>query len=444
MKKDKIGIKKLEQESMQADKFQNIVRITLLLVLAGIPLVFVPLDISQGNFDQFFLPKVIVMFLLVLSSSIMFMLHYKEIESFIEKDTTNKALLVYYGLLVLSLFFTDNISISVFGRPDRSEGLVTISMYLILFFMGRYIKDINYNFFKFVMATAVIVAIYGILQYFGIDPFPRNYRSINYGRSAFSTMGNPNFLGSYLVLMIPVSLYFYIFEKRKSGFLSYVVLFFCLLCTRTRGAWLGTILSISCLVYLHFFYHKNIKNYIKRYITLIIISLIVILVFDFFSEGVLINRFTSISSDMMEFLKNGENSDYAGSHRGFIWKRVIQLIKYRPLTGYGIENLGETFLRYFKDDMFEFWGEIRYVDKAHNDFLNIAVTTGVPSLIVYLIFVLSVLKKGLSNAKNPVLLILLPSISGYLAAIFFNISVTSVAYVYWVFLGMAASNNLKI
>lgn len=444
MKKDKNSIVRLEQESIQTDKFQNIVRITLLFILSGLPLVFVPLDISQGNFDQFFLPKVIVMFMLVLSSSILLILHYKEIGSFIDKDITNKFLLLYYVLLVASLFFTDNIGIAVLGRPDRSEGLITISMYFILFLMGRYIKDINYNFFRLVMVTAVIVSIYGILQYFGIDPFPRNYRTINYGRSAFSTMGNPNFLGSYLVLMIPISIYFYIFEKRKSGIFSYSVLLFCLLCTRTRGAWLGTILSISCLIYLHFFYHKNIKSYFKRYAVLIIISLIIVLVFDFFSEGVLINRFTSISSDMMEFFRNGEKSDYAGSHRGFIWKRVIQLIKHRPFTGYGIENLGETFLRYFKDDMIEFWGEIRYVDKAHNDFLNIAVTTGVPSLIVYLIFILSVLKKGLNNVKKPLVLILFPSILGYLTAIFFNISVTSVAYIYWVFLGMTASNDLKI
>lgn len=37
--------------------------------------------------------------------------------------------------------------------------------------------------------------------------------------------------------------------------------------------------------------------------------------------------------------------------------------------------------------MIEFWGKPRYVDKTHNDFLNIAVTTGVPSMILYLSFV---------------------------------------------------------
>jgi putative inorganic carbon (HCO3(-)) transporter len=422
------------------NKLQNVARITLLFVLAGVPLVFIPIG---GNFDQFFLPKVLVLFILDIGFYVMMVINYKKIDKFIDNDTTNKLLLVYFAFLIISLFFTDILIFSVFGRPDRSEGIITFFIYMTLFLIGRHSKISDNKFYTAIIYTAVIVSIYGILQYHGFDPFPRNYRTLNYGKSAFSTMGNPNFLGSYLVLMIPLTVYLYIIKKRNFGLLSYSVLFYCLLCTKTRGAWLGTIVSAMCFFILHIISDKNFKYYLKRYFVIILISIIIILLFNLLSDGGLVNRFLSILFDANEFLSGGDKSDYTGSHRGFIWKRVIELIKTRPLTGYGIENLGETFIKYYSNDMVEFWGEIRYVDKTHNDFLNIAVTTGVPSMIIYLSFVISVINKGVKNLQNNMGLLLLPSVLGYLAAIFFNISVTSVAYVYWIFLGMIASNTIK-
>ena len=137
---------------------------------------------------------------------------------------------------------------------------------------------------------------------------------------------------------------------------------------------------------------------------------------------------------------DGERADYAGAERGFIWKRVVELIKRRPLVGYGIENLGEVFNKYYGQDMIDLWGEVRYVDKAHNEYLHIAVTSGIPSLLSYLIFTIQIIKKGFTKLHNDsIMLLLLSSVLGYMTAAFFNISVVSVAYVYWIFLGMIAS-----
>lgn len=427
--------------SVFEDKLQSVVRINLLFVLAGVPLVFVPIG---GNFDQFFLPKLLVLFILDVAIYLLIIINHKKIDDFLDNDLTNKLLLTYFILLVVSLFFTDNLAYSVFGRPDRSEGLITFSIYITLFLIGRYSKIIDEKFYEAVIYTAAIVSIYGILQFYGFDPFPRNYRTLNYGKSAFSTMGNPNFLGSYLVLIIPVTVYSYIINGKKLGILVYSLLLYCLLCTKTRGAWLGTIFSAMCFLILHIINDSNFKYYLKRYYAIILISIFIMIMFNFFNDGILTNRFMSIIFDANEFLTGGDKSDFTGSHRGFIWKRVIELIRHRPLTGYGIENLGEAFIKYYVEDMMEFWGEIRYVDKAHNDFLNIAVTTGIPSMIIYLLFVSSVIDKGIKNPQNITRLLLLPSILGYLVAIFFNISVTSVAYMYWVFLGMTASNNKNL
>ena len=92
--------------------------------------------------------------------------------------------------------------------------------------------------------------------------------------------------------------------------------------------------------------------------------------------------------------------------------------------------------------MIEFWGEVRYPDKAHNEYLHIAVTTGIPSLLVYLTLIAQIVLKGLFRLKNcKIMLLLLSSVIGYMTAAFFIISVVSVAYVYWIFLGLLAGNN---
>lgn len=164
--------------------------------------------------------------------------------------------------------------------------------------------------------------------------------------------------------------------------------------------------------------------------------------YNFNTEGAFIDRFLSIARDANEFLTKGDRADYSGANRGFIWKRVAELIKKRPLAGYGIENLGEAFKKYYTKDMIELWNEVRYLDKAHNEYLHIAVTSGIPSLLVYLTFISQIILKGLFRLKNcKTALLILSSVIGYMTAAFFNISVVSVAYVYWIFLGLLAGSN---
>ena len=436
---------KLKQSDInitQIKKFQNNARLTVLIALAGIPLVFLPLG---GEFDHFYFPKVLAMSILLFSFLIIYIFNFKKIGNIIENDQINKSLLLYSLLLIISIFYADNVTLAIFGSRGRLEGIITIMMYMGLFLIARYSPKVNDKFFFLVLVTAIIVSIYGISQHFGFDPFIRDIIRTNWGYRSFSTMGNPNFLGSYLVLIIPISIYFFIIKKQKVGLFFYAILLYCILCTSTRGSWLGTIASIISFVALHFLFYKITKDEFNRYLIFFVFTLIIILLFNFQTEGELINRFLSIKNDAKILLTNGDNSDYTGANRGFIWKRVIELIKNRPMFGYGIENLGIAFEKYYAKDMIELWGQIKDVDRAHNEYLHIAVTSGVPSLIAYLSFVVLILKNGLLRLRqDKYMLLLLSSIIGYLAAAFFNISVVSVVYVYWIFLGLIASTTSSI
>lgn len=434
-----IGITKLHSYEIRNSKLDNIAKVTVILALSVIPAVFVPLG---GTTDHFYLPKVAAMIVLVLSFLAVLAINKIRFKDIVQKDRINISLFIYFILLAASVYAAENKVFAIIGVPGRWEGLVTITLYMFLFITARLYLVPDEGLFKIILVTAIIVSIYGILQTMNFDPFPRDVLRENWSKRAFSTMGNPNFLGSYIVLIIPTSIYFYIIKKNITGLTAYAILFYCLLSTGTRGAWLGTIASIMAFAAIHYMYFRYSKGEFTRYIILLVITILLLALYNFNTEGAFIDRFLSIARDANEFLTKGDRADYSGANRGFIWKRVVELIKKRPLAGYGIENLGEAFKKYYTKDMIELWNEVRYLDKAHNEYLHIAVTSGIPSLLVYLTFISQIILKGLFRLKNcKTALLILSSVIGYMTAAFFNISVVSVAYVYWIFLGLLAGSN---
>lgn len=434
-----IGITKLHSYEIRNSKLDNIAKVTVILALSVIPAVFVPLG---GTTDHFYLPKVAAMIILALSFLAVLAINKIRFKDIVQKDRINISLFIYFILLAASVYAAENKVFAIIGVPGRWEGLVTITLYMFLFITARLYLVPDEGLFKIILVTAIIVSIYGILQTMNFDPFPRDVLRENWSKRAFSTMGNPNFLGSYIVLIIPTSIYFYIIKKNITGLTAYAILFYCLLSTGTRGAWLGTIASIMAFAAIHYMYFRYSKGEFTRYIILLVITILLLALYNFNTEGAFIDRFLSIARDANEFLTKGDRADYSGANRGFIWKRVAELIKKRPLAGYGIENLGEAFKKYYTQDMIELWNEVRYLDKAHNEYLHIAVTSGIPSLLVYLTFISQIILKGLFRLKNcKTALLILSSVIGYMTAAFFNISVVSVAYVYWIFLGLLAGSN---
>ncbi|HQK53848.1 MAG TPA: O-antigen ligase family protein [Sedimentibacter sp.] len=434
-----IGITKLQSYEIRNSKLDNVAKVTVILALSVIPAVFVPLG---GTTDHFYLPKVAAMIILALSFLAVLAINKIRFKDIVQKDRINISLFIYFILLAASVYAAENKVFAIIGVPGRWEGLLTITLYMFLFITARLYLVPDEGLFKIILVTAIIVSIYGILQTMNFDPFPRDVLRENWSKRAFSTMGNPNFLGSYIVLIIPTSIYFYIINKNITGLTAYAILFYCLLSTGTRGAWLGTIASIMAFAAIHYMYFRYSKGEFTRYIILLVITILLLALYNFNTEGAFIDRFLSIARDANEFLTKGDRADYSGANRGFIWKRVAELIKKRPLAGYGIENLGEAFKKYYTKDMIELWNEVRYLDKAHNEYLHIAVTSGIPSLLVYLTFISQIILKGLFRLKNcKTALLILSSVIGYMTAAFFNISVVSVAYVYWIFLGLLAGSN---
>ncbi len=145
-----------------------------------------------------------------------------------------------------------------------------------------------------------------------------------------------------------------------------------------------------------------------------------------------------------------EGMERLGSGRGYIWSRTLPLLKHTLLYGHG----PDTFAMYFPQN--DYIGKLNFmydaniiIDKPHNMYLQIAVNTGVVSLIAFLLImgfyyfnsVKILLKSKFGDFSSIAGLSLFAAITGYVLSGFFTDSTVSVSPVFWVLLGLGIGLN---
>jgi len=139
--------------------------------------------------------------------------------------------------------------------------------------------------------------------------------------------------------------------------------------------------------------------------------------------------------------------------RGYVWSRSLPLLEKALLIGFGPELFGF----YFPND--ELVGKLKavgkvgwWIDKPHNMYLQIAVSTGVLSLIVFLLIIGTYLwdsvrlffRASFESFTEQIGLAISMSVLAYLVAGCFNDSVVAVAPVFWGLLGTGIAVNRMI
>src|SRR4030042_1550251 len=219
--------------------------------------VITPLLFSTKNSELFEVPKMhfvyLVTIVILFATLIKFALQGKVQ---IPKSWPLLAFAVFIIIQILSTLFSIDKFTSVFGYPSRlNGGLLSQFTYLAIFYSAL----INLNLEKAkklllaIILTAFIVSLWGIPAHFGRDPsclvmtgkltsscwqkdFDPNLR-------IFSTLGQPNWLASYLVLTIPFVITFALIIKRQKLKLAFIIIsliiFTALILTNSRAGFLG-------------------------------------------------------------------------------------------------------------------------------------------------------------------------------------------------------------
>lgn len=276
------------------------------------------------------------------------------------------------GVIVLC---SENINQSFFGSYDRQAGYLSYLYYfgffLLLSFnlispLGGQIEDFQTSlvrktkrFLKAVVITGSVVSVYAILQIFGIDFLTWPEDPLLTGR-AFSSLGQANFLASWLLLAIPVSSYL-IFSysgllKRFPFVLAAAVQITALFLTASRGGVIAFFLLVIILLAVFLFKKISTRRRLLFGVGASLIIAISIVGVSFLMPG----RWQGISDFSRGSLAARFNF-YQAAADGFLLK---------PILGYGLDNIDRVFIERYEKD----WGIHSNIgvknDRAHNIFLD--------------------------------------------------------------------------
>ena len=198
----------------------KIINITLNVIIFLIPLLALPHGINSIPYNILKIVSLLICGLVLLISLI---IKRKELKF----DIIDKTLIVFYILIILSTIFSINKIKSVIGEYNRYEGLLTLTVYFLIYYCAKYYFTYNKNIKIFAITTLSICSIIGILQYYNIFPLYQIFNIPYKVGFASSTFGNRNFFGSFLSIRC-YSIYGFIHNKKQKKFFVYeFTIFFC-------------------------------------------------------------------------------------------------------------------------------------------------------------------------------------------------------------------------
>ena len=133
----------------------------------------------------------------------------------------------------------------------------------------------------------------------------------------------------------------------------------------------------------------------------------------------------------------GNIQDHYGSNRIYAWRVAYRFFKEKPVIGHGPDTVRALWMR---EEYIYSTEKYRVVfDKAHNDYLQVLVTTGILGLTSYLVFQFSLLLRSFKKFDQPLVIALVTACICFSAQAFFNIGVPIVSPYGWILFGMLAS-----
>jgi len=236
-------------------------------------------------------------------------------------------------------------------------------------------------------------------------------------------------LASYLIMILPLLLAC-IFEahKRKDVLwailliIAFILNFLALLFTKAVSAYLALTLTILFFIFLIIKEHTLQINWKKL---LLVLGMAVFFFIAFFIKR----------ADFFVNLKNPENSI---RQRIYYWQSAVEMIKERPLVGFGAGSFGIVYPRF----KLEMANETNY---AHNLPLQLWAETGVIGLFIFVLFVIYLFRKCLKNDRDLIKMgVLFGSLAFLLHNIFdYSFYIPQVAIVFWVLVALVVKPAIE-
>ncbi|OGM80801.1 hypothetical protein A2361_00610, partial [Candidatus Woesebacteria bacterium RIFOXYB1_FULL_40_26] len=315
------------------------------ILLFSVPLVLFPKTSELFEFN-----KIIVVYIftaLIVSSWI--------IKAVLEKKITFRRtildipLLVFVGSQFLSTLFSIDQRTSLLGYYGRfNGGLLSTICYSLLYW--AYVSNMDYkktlSAIRYTLFAATLVAIYGILQRFGID---KNVWEQDVVNRVFSTLGQPNWLAAFIVALLPLAMSYSIFNKfSDSKFLISIIMsalfFTTLLFTKSRSGLLGFI--VADVIFWGVLLLKYKKEFLKEFIIHNSLFLILILIIGTPWTTSIVGKSEGARLPALEAAGDSGQGTESGEIRKIVWKGAYEIWKHYPLFGSGAETFAYSYYNF--------------------------------------------------------------------------------------------------
>ncbi len=328
-------------------------------------------------------------------------------------------------VIVVTTATAVNGRLSLWGSYERQQGAITLLTYLLVFLLATSYFQAPENRKRVVAAmagTGFPLILLSIAQYLGWQPFGL----LTDARSPiYATLGRANFLAAYLAILIPLTLFLLLTAQNRLGQLLWGMLLLGDLAimglTLARSAWLATAVSLSIFALL--WWGKQLPTRTKT--------------LAWIGTGSLI-----VSGPLMVWIWGTQQAGSIAARRT-IWQASIALIKERPLLGYGADALGLVFPGVYPPELVYYQGREYFVDRAHNLFLDWAITAGLPGVMAFSLILLvcaflwwRAWQQPQPPARRALLAAVIAAVTGAITNNLTSFDITPTAIAFWLLLGM--------
>ena len=393
----------------------------IMLLMTVYPLLFIP---EKGTYTAFLRWMILIVLALIGLCTFIFNRGVPNTKCYFP-------LSVFIGFVLLSALFSNYQSEAWIGAIYRFTGFLSYLAFIIMFLLAVKTAagspDQSRKILNGWMLFASIIAVIGIMQYLGLNILAVGTEEQFAPIKSSATIGNSNHFATFMLMAFPFACIGFLRESTPQSVVILSLIYAAVLTSLCRSAWIGAAVGYLVLCYYY------VKTYTRQVLKLTTLLVVVTIVLSPVNDWRLIKQAFSF---MYEADLALEGDPEAGSARFLLWEEGL-----KALPGSLIIGTGPDSYTHIAPERFEARFGDNYYAKAHNIFLEIAVTMGIPALVSYLYFLMCIYKR-LSRQDHQEFAFRLMIII-YLVQGFFLVDVIAVYPLFWVLLGLGSGTALR-
>jgi O-antigen ligase/tetratricopeptide (TPR) repeat protein len=290
------------------------------------------------------------------------------------KTPLSIALLVLGIVTLLTAILGHDFQSSFWSGLERMEGFVGLFHNLVFFFIvsNSLRKQAEWN---TLFLVSCIVAC--VLVFVGVF---KEFAGIKLGERLFSSLGNPSYLGLYLLLHLFLLGFLFLKSSAKIkilvGFMVPILLIGIFL-SQSRSSVFGLLIGSLILIIFSLF-SKEVSSKLRWSLGIFLIMTCVGIGFIFKNSETSIIK----NSIFLTRVVRVATSSKTGVSRLNNWKIAYEGFKEKPILGWGQENYPYVFAKHFLPQMYD---DAPWYDRSHNFLLDWLVSGGIFGLLAFLV-----------------------------------------------------------